>query len=299
MRTGNDCLVCFLRQSLATVRRCTDDPLVQWQIVAEVGAMLADFDQALPPPENAVHYYRLIAERTGVVDPYLAEKNESNSYALALEERTRQLIAASKDPLLAAMQFAINANVLDYGAQVRLDRDQALASCCRPLAIDHSTALRRLIKRRPRLLYLADNCGEIVFDKLLIEQLLALGCSVTLAVRRSPIINDATPADARLCGLDALCPVIDNGADVPGTPLAVCSPEFRRAFAQADGIISKGMGNFECLSAVAAPIFFLFIVKCTTVRDHLNRCFPDAGLAIGASLLLQGGGALLGESADG
>ena len=91
MRTGNDCLVCFLRQTLATVRRCTDDPLVQWQIVTEVGAMLAGFDPALPPPENAVHYYRLIAERTGVIDPYLAEKNESNSYALALEARTREL----------------------------------------------------------------------------------------------------------------------------------------------------------------------------------------------------------------
>lgn len=145
MRTGNDCLVCFLRQALATVRRCTDDPQQQWQIVTEVGSMLADFDQALPPPENAVHYYRLIAERTGVIDPYLAEKNESNSYALALEARTRELIATAADPLLAALQFAINANVLDYGAQVRLDRDQALASCRRPLAIDHSAALRRLI----------------------------------------------------------------------------------------------------------------------------------------------------------
>ncbi len=299
MRTGNDCLVCFLRQSLATVRRCTNDPGQQWQIVTEVGSMLADFDPALPPPENAVHYYRLIAERTGVPDPYLAEKNESNSYGLALEASTRELIAAAADPLQAALQFAINANVLDYGAQVRLDRDQALASCRRPLAIDHSSALRRLIARRPRLLYLADNCGEIVFDKLLIEQLLALGCNLTLAVRRSPIINDATLEDARLCGLDALCPVIDNGADVPGTPLAACSPEFRRAFAQADGIISKGMGNFECLSEVQAPIFFLFIVKCTTVRNHLNHCFPGAGLAIGSSLLLQGGGPLVQTSAGG
>lgn len=294
MQTGNDCLVCFLRQALATVRRCTPDLGVHWQIVTEVGSMLAGFDHHLPPPENAVHYYRLIAERTGVSDPYRAEKQESNSYALALEMRTRELIAAEADPLLAAMQFAINANVLDYGSQVLLDRDQALASCRCPLAIDHSAHLRQLIDRHPRLLYLADNCGEIVFDKLLIEQLLAHGCEVTLAVRRSPIINDATPEDARLCGLDALCRVIDNGADVPGTPLAACSDEFQQAFAGADGIISKGMGNFECLSEVQAPLFFLFIIKCTTVRDHLNRCFPGTGLAIGSSLLLQGGPALLG-----
>jgi len=288
MRTANDCLVCFLRQALATVRRSTTDPEEHWRLTAEVGAMLAGFDPRNSPPENAVHYYRLIARRTGVVDPYAAEKRESNIFALALESRTRELIQMEADPLLAAMQFAINANVLDNGSQYLLDREAALASCRQPLAINHYPALKQRIDVKANILYLADNCGEIVFDKLLVELLLARGCKVTVAVRHAPIINDATLDDALACGLDRLCPVITNGADLPGTSLEMCSEEFRRQFTAADCIISKGMGNFGCLSEVGAPLFFLFIVKCTTVLAHLTHQFPEAGLRIGSPILLQG-----------
>jgi hypothetical protein len=288
MQTGNDCLVCFLRQALATVRRSTTDSEQHWRLTGEVGAMLASFDPCIPPPENAVHYYRLIARRTGVNDPYAFEKQESNSFAMGLETRTRELIQGEPDPLLAAVQFAINANVLDYGSQYRLDREKALASCRQPLVVNHYLALQQRIITKPNILYLADNCGEIVFDKLLIELLLAGGCKVTVAVRQSPIINDATLEDAMACGLDSICPVITNGADVPGTPLATCCEEFRQHFRNADCIISKGMGNFECLSEVAAPIFFLFIVKCTTVLAHLAYRFPEAGLRIGSPVLLRG-----------
>jgi len=288
MQTGNDCLVCFLRQTLATARRSTADPQEQWRLVGEVGAMLADFDPKISPPENAVHYYRLIAERTGVIDPYAQEKQESNAYALGLEQRTRELIAGEADPLLAAIQFAINANVLDYGSQYLLDREAALASCKQPLVINHYPALRQQLAMKPTVLYLADNCGEIVFDKLLVELLLAKGCAVTVAVRQSPIINDATLQDAQTCGLDRLCPVISNGADVPGTSLGSCSEAFLQHFVGADCIISKGMGNFECLSEVAAPIFFLFTVKCTTVHAHLAQRFPESKVQIGSPVLLQG-----------
>jgi damage-control phosphatase, subfamily I len=289
MQTGNDCLVCFLRQALATARRSTNDPQEQWRLTAEVGALLCGFDPHLPPPENAVHYYRLIARRTGIADPYLAEKREGNALALGLEDQTRELIRQASDPLLAAIQFAINANVLDHGAQYRLNREEALTSCGQPLVIDHYAALRQHILQKASILYLADNCGEIVFDKLVIERLLSEGCQVTVAVRDAPIINDATMDDAFGCGLDRLCPVISNGADVPGTPLSACNAEFRRRFAEADCIISKGMGNFECLSDVRGPLFFLFIVKCTTVLAHLRHRFPDNGLQIGSPVLLQGG----------
>ena len=290
MRTANDCLVCFLRQALATVRQSTADISEQWRVTAEVGAMLARFDPSVPPPENAVHYYRYIANQTGVADPYASQKFESNAFALGLEAQVRAVIQAAADPLLAAILFAINANVLDYGAQYRLDRDAALASCQQlPLSIDHYQAFARQVGKRPSILYLADNCGEIVFDKLVVEQLLARGCKVTVAVRQSPIINDATLEDAMACGLNQLCPVIANGADIPGTPLSQCSASFRQAFAAADCIVSKGMGNFECLSEVEAPIFFLFIVKCTTVRNYLRQHFPGIELRIGSPILLQRG----------
>ena len=288
MRTGNDCLVCFLRQALAVARRSTNDRELHWRITAEVGGMLAGFDPLLSPPENAIHYYRMIAQRTGQYDPFAAEKAESNRFALELEARARELIAAEPDPLLAAAQFAIGANVLDYGSQHLLDRDTILAACRRPLVLNDAQALLDRVAARPSILYLADNCGELVFDKLLIEQLLARGCAVTAAVRQYPIINDATLADATVCGLDQVCPVIANGADIPGTVLALCSDEFRRRFASAELVIAKGMGNFECLSEVRAPIFFLFVVKCTTVRQHLRDRFPEAGVRIGSPVLLRG-----------
>nr|WP_320009923.1 ARMT1-like domain-containing protein [uncultured Desulfobulbus sp.] len=288
MHTGNDCLVCFMRQVLGTVRRCTDDTSLQWQLLTTVGGMLQDFEPHLSPPENAVHYYRLISTRTGVRDPFLAEKQESNAFALDLEARTRELIAREDDPLLAALSFSINANVLDYGSQVLLDREKALADCRQELAINHYQQLLLCIENRGNILYLADNCGEIVFDKLVIELLQVRGCKVTLAVRKSPIINDATPEDATTCGLDQLCPVIDNGADIPGTALSACSASFIEQFQEADLIISKGMGNFECLSEVEAPIFFLFMIKCTSVLQYLQPNFPGVDLSIGSPILLQG-----------
>ncbi|MGI6657302.1 MAG: damage-control phosphatase ARMT1 family protein [Desulfobulbus sp.] len=290
MRTGPDCLPCFMRQALATVRRSTDDPAEQWRLTAEVGAMLAGFSPDLPSPENAVRYYRYIAAQTGVADPYHAEKAESTRFALSVEEQVRACIRQEPDPLRAALLFAINGNVLDYGAQYLLDRSTILDACRTVPVIDHFARLQHVVRRKPAILYLADNCGEIVFDKLLIEQLLARGCRVTLVVRGSPIINDATMADAEACGLTALCPVIDNGADLPGTSLAQGSETLRRLFSTADCIISKGMGNFECLSDVCGPLFFLFIVKCNTVLRYLADLpeAAEAALRIGSPVLLQG-----------
>ncbi|HSL95369.1 MAG TPA: ARMT1-like domain-containing protein, partial [Thermoleophilia bacterium] len=115
-------------------------------------------------------------------------------------------------------------------------------------------------------------------DGLLIEQLPR--DRVVVAVRGAPVLNDATLADARAAGLDALAAVIGNGSDAPGTVLSDCSPEFRRVFAEADVIVSKGQGNYESLSDFEAPVFFLLKVKCPLAARH-------AGLPLGAHALLR------------
>ena len=117
-------------------------------------------------------------------------------------------------------------------------------------------------------------------DKLLIEQLVARGKTVTFVTRGAPIINDVTADDAHYVGLDEVATVITNGSDAPGTRLDDCSPEFRTAFQAAGLIISKGQGNFEGLSAVAAPIFFLFKAKCPVIAR-------EAGVALGTVVLRQ------------
>ena len=119
------------------------------------------------------------------------------------------------------------------------------------------------------MLYLADNCGEIVYDRLLIEYLFRRGFAITLAVKDGPIINDALLEDALTAGLDRFARIISNGSRCPGTVLDQCSLEFRQLFASADVVISKGQGNFESLSDIDREVFFLLMLKCRVAASHM------------------------------
>ncbi len=286
MRTSPDCLPCFLRQAghVATITGATGETAAE--MVQAAARLLPTLDLTLSPPENAVALYGLLARLSGSADPFGALKNESNRAALALLPRLREIVAGAGDPLRTAARLAIAGNVIDYGAQQEFDVEGAIsASLEQAPAIDHFAWFRTRLAGAERILYLADNCGELVFDRLFIEQ---LGRPVTLAVKARPIINDALIADAEACGLTELCRVVDNGTGCPGTPLAACSPEFQILFRAADLIISKGQGNFETLSETAAPLFFMLLVKCPVVASHAaamaNRS-PDA-VRIGDLLML-------------
>ncbi len=257
MRTTLDCLVCFMRQARSTGMLATDDVLLQRRLCDEAGGFIASADTDISPPENAVELYRIFAEVLGTDDPFAQVKRESNAFALSLKDEMEQRIQAAKDPLRAAVRVAIAGNIIDYAAQHLFDAEKTMAECFdREFVLDDYPALLEALSgSAAKVLYLCDNCGEIVFDGLLIEQLKNRGCSITAAVRDVPIINDATLVDARICGLDKICPVISNGTGCPGTPLALCSEEFQTHFRAADLIISKGMGNFETLSEESAPIF--------------------------------------------
>lgn len=293
MRTNLDCLVCFMRQALATARLSTGDRKVQRKVVDRVGRMLAHVPLEKSPPENAVALYRLIAELSGNPDPFVRLKKQSNELALSMRDLLEEKIASAGDPLRAAVKFAVCGNVIDYAAQHHFDAATAMSDCEQHSFVldDYANLQARLEEARSaKVLYLADNCGEIVFDGLLIRELQRLGCEVTLAVRGKPIINDATLADAQACGLTTLCRVIDNGVGCPGTPLAECSDSFRQAFSEADIILSKGMGNFETLSEVSAPLFFLFMVKCGRVASHLQEitgCGDSEIRGAGEMILMQ------------
>lgn len=273
MRTTLDCFVCFMRQARSTGLLATDDPALQRRLIEGAGQYIEQVDTELSPPENAVGLYALFADMLGNDDPFAQVKQEGNSFALAVQEEVEQRIQAAEDSLRAAIRVAIAGNIIDYGALHEFDAAAMLQECFdRPFAWDDYPILRETLQSRtnPKVLYLCDNCGEMVFDGLLIKELKKLGSQVTAAVREAPIINDATLADARTCGLDQICTVISNGTSCPGTPLASCSAEFQEQFQAADLIISKGMGNFETLSEVSAPIFFLFTVKCRQVAQHLT-----------------------------
>lgn len=279
MQTTLDCLPCFLRQTLRAARLSTPDPTVQQAIMAKTAARLAGLDFSLSPPENAVTIYAMISEISGCADPFAGLKKTGNKIALQLASQAGQAIRQAADPLLAAIKFAAAGNIIDYGSQQRFDAHRTISSCLdQDFMVDDYPLLTEALKPLTpggTVLYLGDNCGELIFDGLLIELLAGMGIQIILAVKDRPIINDALVADALDCGLDKHCRVISNGTGCPGTPLNDCSPEFQEIFSTADLIISKGQGNFETLSETPGPIWFLLTVKCPVTGNHLAE---QAGL---------------------
>ena len=279
MKTSVDCLACYMSQALRVARISTADEAVHLDVARTVAALLPQMEMSLTPPENAVAVYAAIARVTGCADPYLAIKKASNHQALAILPELLREVKLSEVPLHAALRLAIAGNIIDYGAMASFDVGGAMERArIIPFAIDASRQLLERVSRLPvrsKVLYLADNCGEIVYDSLVIRCLVDLGLEVTVAVKGGPIINDALFTDALACGLDHYARIITNGTACPGTPLASCSAEFSHVFKRADLILSKGQGNFETLSEVVsetgADIFFLLTVKCPVVGAHLAR----------------------------
>jgi len=273
MKTSAECLPCYLRQALQTARYAGADEKSQRRAVLAVAALLPELPAEKTPPENSMAVYEKIAAVTGVADPYRTIKAASNRDALLALPALAALAASAGEPLPLAIRFAIAGNIIDYGAAAEFDAEAAFRRCRDlPLAVDDSDALiARVRALRPGdpVLYLCDNAGEIVYDRLLIAEIANRGASVCAVVKAGPIINDATIADAREAGLDEYAEIIDNGAICPGTPLALCSSEFRRHFQKAALVIAKGQGNFESLSECPREIFFLLTVKCPVVGGHL------------------------------
>jgi uncharacterized protein with ATP-grasp and redox domains len=273
MKAYLDCYPCFLAQTLKTARFVTSDVGVLRNILDEVGLALAGRSLDVPPPVISQAVYRIIANRLGVRDPYREIKQACIRQALSLVPRLKRLVVESPDRLWTAAKLAIAGNVIDFGANadfnLEADVDQILAQ---DLAVNHYPEFRERLDKADRILYLADNAGETVFDRLFIEE---LGKPVIYAVRQSPIINDALYADAVVSGVGETAQIISSGVGTPGTVLAFCSSEFLEVYRSSDLIISKGQGNFEALSDEDRPIFFLLKIKCDVVARHLGRSKGD------------------------
>ncbi len=270
MRTYLECVSCFLRQALDASRMVTRDPVVHERVVRETLRLTAEMPFDRSPPWMGQQIHRLLREATHNPDPYHEVKKRSNALALTLYPTLEERVRTSPDPFALAVSLATAGNVIDFGCRSEVSDDdvhQAIED-----ALDgqlDSTAvadLRRRVREARDILYLADNAGEIVFDRLLIDQM--PHDRVTLVVRGSPVINDATREDAEAAGLSSLVTVMDNGSDVPGTILESCSPAFRARFGKSDLVIAKGQGNYETLSGEHPQVVFLFKAKCPVVaRD--------------------------------
>jgi uncharacterized protein with ATP-grasp and redox domains len=281
MKTSLDCIACFIRQALDAARLVSTDTAVHQRILREVLRWAGEMDMDQPAPVMGQRIHRLIRKIVGIDDPYRDVKDHQNRMALALLPELKTKIEAATDPLIMALRLAIAGNVIDMGVNGNVTESDVRESVIQALTepfVGEQSGFRNAVAETQRILYLADNAGEIAFDRLLIEQLGP--ARVTVAVRGDPVINDATRADARAVGLHEIAEIIDNGSDAPGTLLDDCSQEFKRRFIEADLILAKGQGNFETLSDEPYNIFFLFKAKCSVIAAH-------AGVPIGTHVLAR------------
>ncbi|MCG6941415.1 MAG: ARMT1-like domain-containing protein [Thiohalocapsa sp.] len=268
MKIYLDCWPCFMRQALSAARRAGAPPAQQREILEETMAQLQALAAAATPPELGERIHRLVRERTRHPDPYLESKRAATAQALTLYPELKARVQGAADPLETAVRIAIAGNIIDYGAAEHFDLVETLERVLTaPLAGGGMPALRHAISAVDAVLYLADNAGETVFDRVLID---TLGVPVAYAVKAGPVLNDATRTEAEAAGLHTVAEVIDTGSDAMGAPLMLCSPAFRRRFDGAALIIAKGQANYETLSAVSAPICFLLQAKCGVVADDLG-----------------------------
>jgi len=272
LKTYLDCIPCFLKQALKVSRLITDDEVLQEQIIQQVIKLIGQLDFTQTPPAIAEKVYELISTLTKCADPYFDIKKDSNRMAMDFYPKMKELIKTSSNPLETAIRLAIAGNIIDFGAGIDANREIIQNSIEDSLQYNiPQPILDRLqssITKAKNILYIGDNAGEIVFDKLLIEELLPK--KITYVVRGKPIINDITLTDAIETGMNDLVQVIENGSGASGTILEDCSPEFIQHYNDADLIIAKGQGNYETLDREGKGIFFLLKVKCPIVAQSTN-----------------------------
>lgn len=219
----------------------------------------------------ATEIHRLVKRKLNNLDPYLKEKKHANELLINSYDSWAKLVTDNKDPYHTALKLAVAGNIIDYGAHsVPADIESQIFTLLKQgFAIDKSKELFEKINAAKSILYLGDNAGEIIFDKLFIQTI--QHPNITFAVRGEPILNDVTMKDAELTGINKICSVISNGNDAPSTVLDQCSDEFLEVYNTADLIISKGQGNFEGLmDSGISKIFFLLIAKCDIMADTLG-----------------------------
>jgi len=289
MKTYLDCIPCFFKQALEAARMAGANKRTQKSILNELARALPRFPLISSPPEMARVIHGIVKRITTKDDPYAKIKEKSNKLALNIYGKLKKKISFCSDRLLMAVKLAIAGNIIDYGVKNSLNVDVELARILEEenkaikeenKEIFDYVRFKSVLRRAKTILYLADNAGETVFDRILIEEIKRIDKDkrIVYAVKEKPVINDALVEDACVCGIDRLAEVISSGSDAPGTILSLCSKEFLTMYRKADMVVSKGQGNFEALSDAKRQIFFLFIAKCPVIAK-------DVGCRLGEVIL--------------
>jgi uncharacterized protein with ATP-grasp and redox domains len=268
MRSCLECIPCFFDQALRIGRMATDDEEKIKRLLDEIGAALKDIPLDSTPPEAGRVIQRKVRELMGSIDPYKDIKDESTKKSLKLYSYLKEEVQRSNDRLLTAIRVAIAGNVIDMAPKKRFDIEKDVDEILRKdFAVCDYGKFKQCLDRTDDILYIGDNAGESVFDKVLIEEMKK---PVIYVVRGIPVINDVTYEDAIQAGIDKVATILSSGTDAAGTVLGTCSDEFKEAYNNSRFIVSKGQGNYEALSGERRPIFFLLKAKCRVIADDIG-----------------------------
>jgi uncharacterized protein with ATP-grasp and redox domains len=276
-----DCIPCVLKMTLSVLRKL---PLGEERVRDLYGdiiklPVLTDLRIAKTSPEIIELVMEEITRVTGDPDPFSPQKEEQNGKMLDLYSRLREQLEHSSDPLFTAVKLVIIGNSIDFMMSDEPENleESIIKRLNSSLPSREYEAFAEQVKRSRLILYLGDNSGEIVLDRLLVEIMRDMYASeIVFVVRSMPALNDATRREAEFVGMDRVATVVENGIDgpVPGTILRRCSAELRELFREADLVISKGGGNFDSLEedigGLEQNVTFMLISKCYPYARHFN-----------------------------
>lgn len=269
MKFHADCVACLMQGSLKKAASIQDEAL-KLEYMRRVCRIMDEADPAYDSsPLVDARIVRLRRELLGIEEDYAQVKRQFNALVLNVYDRLKARVNASPDPLRAAIQLAMAGNYIDFGVLKEIDPDEVLRlldeAAERRVDEYEYARLRGDLAAEGELIYLHDNCGEVVLDKLLIETVRALYPEkpVVSVVRGKPILNDATIEDARETGLAEVVEVVENGLeDIAGTQLDLLPEALRARIEGAGLVIAKGQGNFETLIGCGLNVYYLFLSKC-------------------------------------
>lgn len=266
-RLHYECLSCMTKIHLDKYPKdVTDDKKIEY--MQRVLKVLAEAPERYGAPVIVRTINQIQDEMFGMKQEYAEIKRHYNQVMMEHEEQVNNKLATSKDPVKTGIQYAMIGNYIDFGARIHVNEEQLteLLNDSDRFVIDEKQygELTDDLEKANKLVYLTDNCGEIVMDKLLIREIQKKypGLKVTVLVRGAEVINDATMEDAKQVGLTEIAEVIPNGSDIAGTWLEEISEEAKVVLDEADVIISKGQGNFETLRKCGKNIYYIFLCKC-------------------------------------
>ncbi|MDF1875881.1 DUF89 family protein [Sulfurimonas sp. SAG-AH-194-I05] len=279
MNIDEACVGCIINQSAKVANALGADEALTNSLLSSVENLSKDFSFSHNPPEIASYVYEKMAEIANKEDLYDEVKELSTQKALAFIPLLKEKLRQSNDKLLTATKIAVAGNVIDLAAAVEFDLTEELSKVFQTdFARNDLEKLREELSHAKNVVVLGDNVGEHIFDYMFIEVLQELFPHATYSyfVRGKPIINDVTMKEAKEAGFASLCNLIDSGVNTPGFSYNRASPHAKELFDSADIVISKGMGNYECLTPQSRKnICFLLKVKCQVVANSLHKTIGD------------------------